>query len=78
MAERCLAVLRKAGRKRETYEFQVLMGVREELWADWQSKGHIVRVYVPFGPDWRAYSQRRMRKNPQILRHVMRNMVGLK
>ena len=78
LAERCLAVLRKAGRKRETYEFQVLMGVREELWADWQSKGHIVRVYVPFGPDWRAYSQRRMRKNPQILRHVMRNMVGLK
>jgi len=78
LAERCLAVLRKAGRKRETYEFQVLLGVREELWADWQSKGHVVRIYVPYGPDWRAYSQRRMRKNPQILRHVMRNMIGLR
>jgi proline dehydrogenase len=56
----------------------VLLGVREELWAAWKAQGHRVRVYVPFGPDWRAYSQRRMRKNPQILGHVMRNMVGLK
>jgi proline dehydrogenase len=78
MAERCFEVLRELGRPRDTYEMQVLMGVREELWEQWKSAGHTVRVYVPYGPEWRAYSQRRMRKNPQILRHVMRNVVGLK
>lgn len=78
LADRCLKVLGEFGRARDSYEFQVLLGVREELWADWKAKGHSVRVYVPFGPEWRAYSQRRMRKNPQILGHVIRNMVGLR
>ena len=37
--------------------------------------GTRVRVYVPYGPEWRSYSQRRLRKNPQIVRHVVRNLV---
>jgi proline dehydrogenase len=78
LAERCLALMREFHREKASYELQVLLGVREELWELWKRQGHTVRVYVPFGPDWRAYSQRRMRKNPQILRHVMRNMVGLR
>jgi proline dehydrogenase len=78
LAEQCLAVLRQAGYTREQYEFQVLMGVREELWKKWLEAGHKVRVYVPYGPEWRPYSIRRMRKNPQILGHVMRNAFGLR
>jgi len=73
LAKRCLEVLRAAGYTRDQYEFQVLMGVREELWKKWREAGHKVRVYVPYGPEWRPYSIRRMRKNPQILGHVMRN-----
>ncbi len=78
MAEHCFKILRELGRTSDTYEMQVLMGVREELWERWKSAGHTVRVYVPYGPEWRAYSQRRMRKNPHILKHVMRQFVGLK
>lgn len=78
MAERCFQVMRELGRGPETFEMQVLLGVREELWSAWKAQGLVVRVYVPYGPEWRAYSQRRMRKNPQILRHVMRNMFALK
>lgn len=77
LAERCLAVLGELGRGRGDYEFQVLLGVREELWDLWKRAGHAVRVYVPYGPEWRAYSQRRLRKNPQILRHVMRDTLRL-
>jgi proline dehydrogenase len=51
--------------------------VREELWSKWKDAGHRVRVYVPFGPEWRPYSLRRMRKNPQIVGHVMRQMFRL-
>ncbi len=78
LADRCLAVLKQAGYTREQYEFQVLMGVREELWEKWRKAGHRVRVYVPYGPEWRPYSIRRMRKNPQILGHVMRNALRLR
>lgn len=77
LAERCLAVARELGVTPDRYEFQVLMGVREELWTKWRAAGHTVRVYVPYGPDWRAYSIRRMRKNPQIVGHVIRKTFGL-
>jgi proline dehydrogenase len=73
LADQCLAVVKQAGYTRDQYEFQVLMGVREELWKKWREAGHRVRVYVPYGPEWRPYSIRRMRKNPQILGHVMRS-----
>ena len=77
LAGRLLALVRELSVPRERYEFQVLLGVREELWELWKSQGHTVRVYVPYGPDWRAYSMRRMRKNPQIVGHVIRNALGL-
>ena len=55
----------------ERYEMQVLMGVQVGLWAKWMAAGRPVRVYVPFGPEWKAYSLRRLRKNPRLLRQVM-------
>lgn len=67
------ALVRQRELRTEDYEFQVLMGVQERLWSRWKNEGHNVRVYVPYGPEWRAYSLRRLAKNPQILRHVMRD-----
>ena len=77
LADRCLAVAREQRVAPDRYEMQVLLGVREELWEKWKNAGLRVRVYVPYGPEWRAYSQRRLRKNPQILRHLMRNAIGV-
>jgi proline dehydrogenase len=57
------------------YEFQCLMGVRREFAQEMREAGHPVRVYVPYGRDWHAYSLRRLRRNPQIARHVMRAML---
>lgn len=73
MANDLLALVRAKNLGVDRYEFQVLLGVRSRLWREWLDGGHSVRVYVPFGPQWRAYSTRRLRKNPQILRHVMRD-----
>jgi len=75
LAERLSALCRELGVAREHYEFQVLLGVREGLWQKWHAAGERVRVYVPFGPEWRAYSTRRLRKNPEIFRHVMRDLL---
>lgn len=73
LAERVVPELKAKGYTHKDYEFQVLLGVREPLWAVWRAAGHTVRVYVPFGPEWRPYSTRRLRKNPQIFRHVLRD-----
>ncbi len=75
LADSCIRIVQAAGYDAQEYEFQVLLGVREELWDRWTKAGHAVRVYVPYGPDWRAYSLRRMKKNPQIVGHVVRNML---
>jgi proline dehydrogenase len=77
LVERCLPILRRHGYGKERYELQTLLGVREEWWERWKAAGHRVRVYVPYGPEWRPYSLRRMRKNPQIVGHVMRQMLRL-
>jgi proline dehydrogenase len=73
LAERLIELCRERGVAPEAYEFQVLLGVREELWLKWRAAGQNVRVYVPYGPEWRAYSTRRLRKNPEIFRHVLRD-----
>jgi proline dehydrogenase len=70
-----VALLREFGLDRSDYEFQVLLGVQEELWNSWREEGHPVRVYVPFGPEWRSYSQRRLRKNPDLFRAVLRDLL---
>lgn len=77
MAARCLAIADELGLGPERYEMQVLLGVREPLWREWRDAGRTVRVYVPYGPEWRAYSTRRLKKNPQIFRHVLRDTLGL-
>lgn len=73
MAADLVALLERRGVGRDGYEFQVLLGVREPLWEEWRVAGHTVRVYVPFGPEWRAYSLRRLGKNPELLRAIVRN-----
>ena len=62
---------------RERYEFQMLLGVEDELRRILVAGGHRLRVYVPFGEDWYLYSLRRLRENPAIAGHVTRAVLGL-
>lgn len=57
------------------YEFQMLLGVAENMRAGLVTKGHPLRVYVPFGERWFAYSVRRLRENPEIAGHIVRNLL---
>jgi proline dehydrogenase len=63
---------------RERYEFQMLLGVDEELRRILLDNGHRLRVYVPYGRDWYPYSTRRLRENPEVAVHVLRAMLGLR
>jgi proline dehydrogenase len=57
-----------------TYEFQMLLGVDEELRDLIRAEGHNLRVYIPFGRDWYAYSVRRLRENPRLAGYVLKAM----
>jgi proline dehydrogenase len=48
------------------YEFQMLYGVTPELRKEIVSKGHRMRVYIPYGKDWFGYSTRRLKENPNM------------
>lgn len=59
----------------DRYEFQMLLGVTEDVRDDLVSQGHRMRVYVPFGEAWYGYSVRRLKENPSIAGHVARDVV---
>ncbi|NIW79316.1 MAG: proline dehydrogenase, partial [Calditrichae bacterium] len=50
--------------KKDRYEFQMLLGVEPKLRRLLLKEGHRLRVYVPFGAEWYAYSTRRLKENP--------------
>ena len=65
-----LSALSRHARRRDTYEFQMLLGVREDLACRLTNQGHVVRIYVPYGPDWRNYAIRRLHESPQLVGHI--------
>jgi proline dehydrogenase len=70
------ALVDKHGLKREEYEFQMLLGVDEELRRILIAAGHRLRVYVPYGADWYPYSMRRLRENPEVAGHVTKALLS--
>jgi proline dehydrogenase len=70
------ALIDKHGLKPDQYEFQMLLGVDEELRKILIAAGHRLRVYVPYGRDWYPYSIRRLRENPEVARHVLRAVLS--
>jgi proline dehydrogenase len=55
---------------RERYEFQMLLGVRQELGDELVRNGERLRIYVPFGRQWYEYSLRRLHENPRIAGYI--------
>lgn len=70
-----LRLIRRHRLARERYEFQMLLGVDDELRSILVQAGHRLRVYVPFGDQWYAYSMRRLRENPRIAGYVARGVL---
>ncbi|MBD3288443.1 proline dehydrogenase [candidate division KSB1 bacterium] len=60
--------------KPEQYEFQMLLGVDHELRRIIVNEGHKLRIYVPFGKEWFAYSVRRLKENPKMVNYIIGNL----
>lgn len=60
---------------KDKFEFQMLLGVREDLRDKINNDGNKIRVYVPFGKDWYAYSLRRLKENPSVAGHIVKSIL---
>jgi proline dehydrogenase len=57
------------------FEFQFLMGVRDQLQRDLADQGYNVAEYVPYGPDWLPYYWRRIRERQENLVFAIKAVV---
>ncbi|MCX4905193.1 proline dehydrogenase family protein [Streptomyces sp. NBC_00878] len=58
---------RRAGRKPDEYEFQMLYGIRSDEHLRLAGEGHRMRVYTAYGTDWYGYFMRRLAERPANL-----------
>jgi proline dehydrogenase len=56
------------------FEFQMLYGVKEDLRDRINNDGYKIRIYVPFGEHWYAYSIRRLQENPQLAWYITKSI----
>ncbi|MEU1035035.1 proline dehydrogenase family protein [Streptomyces mirabilis] len=66
---------RKAGRKLDEYEFQMLYGIRSEEHLRLAAEGHRMRVYTAYGTDWYGYFMRRLAEKPANLLFFARSIL---
>ena len=60
---------------RESFEFQLLYGIRTELQHQLVREGYKVRIYIPFGMQWYPYFMRRLAERPANLFFFLKNFL---
>ena len=63
------------GLSAESFEFQMLYGIRRDLQEALHRDGFRVRVYVPFGREWFPYFMRRLGERPANVGFVLRGVL---
>ncbi|MFX0538442.1 proline dehydrogenase family protein [Ornithinimicrobium sp. Y1847] len=64
----------KAQRAPESFEFQMLHGIRPDEQLRLAASGAQMRVYVPYGDEWYGYLMRRMAERPANLGFFLRGL----
>ena len=59
----------------DSFEFQMLHGIRRDLQQQLVRDGWRMRVYVPFGTEWYPYFMRRLGERPANVFFIARNML---
>jgi proline dehydrogenase len=63
----------REGIAKDTFEFQMLYGIRRDLQRQLASDGYNMRVYVPYGKHWYPYFMRRLAERPANIWFVLKN-----
>lgn len=59
---------------KDSFEFQMLYGLREETMVQLTEDGYRTRIYVPFGTDWLPYFTRRLAERKENIWFVLSTM----
>lgn len=70
-----LELVGRTGRSADSYEFQLLYGIRTGEQQRLAADGHTVRAYVPYGADWYGYFMRRLAERPANVQFFLRSLV---
>jgi proline dehydrogenase len=62
-------------RSPDSFEYQMLYGIRPDEQRRLAAGGASVRVYLPYGSDWYAYFMRRLAERPANLTFFLRSVV---
>ena len=58
----------------DSFEFQMLYGIRRDLQRRLVAEGYRLRLYVPFGKAWYPYYMRRLAERPANVFFMLRNL----
>jgi proline dehydrogenase len=75
MIEAAIVFARREKIPPESFEFQMLHGIRRDLQQQLVREGWRMRVYIPFGTEWYPYLMRRLAERPANLLFLMKNFV---
>ncbi len=65
----------REGVAKNSFEFQMLFGIRRDLQVKLKQEGWGVRTYVPYGEFWYPYFMRRLAERPANIWFVLKNML---
>ena len=74
MIEAAIAFARRENIAPESFEFQMLYGIRRDLQQKLVRDGWRMRVYIPFGTEWYPYLMRRLAERPANLLFLLKNI----
>jgi proline dehydrogenase len=64
-----------SSRSKDSYEFQMLYGIRPEEQRRIAAEGNRMRVYVPYGDEWYGYFMRRLAERPANVAFFVRSLL---
>ncbi len=78
LIDKTYELIKKLNISKDKFEFQMLLGVRVDLRNKINNDGFKIRIYVPFGKDWYAYSLRRLQENPELAGHIVKEFFTIR
>ncbi len=76
LVEIALALAEREQRTKDTFELQMLYGIRPAEQERLAGLGHTMRLYVPYGTDWYGYLVRRLAEKPANMRFFAHSLVS--
>jgi proline dehydrogenase len=75
IVERAHEMAAQNSRAADSWEIQMLYGIRPDEQRRLAAAGTRVRAYVPYGVDWYAYFMRRLAERPANVRFFLRSLI---